>query len=246
MTANELGILYGIGVGPGDPDLMTLKALRVLRSVQRIFAAGSSKNDYSIAMGIAQHHLGDVRMDFLPFPMTKDKALLNEAWNQNARLVMETLKSGEDAGFVTIGDPSTYSTYGYLLKALKDLCPEVRAVTIPGVPSYCAAAAAANIPLCEAEESCHLISGAYGSDKLRRVVGTSENVVMLKTYKHFDEIYDTLDELDLLGKATCVSMCGYEDERVCLGLDDLKGRKMPYLSLIIIKNRRNRHGREGE
>ncbi len=233
---HDPGTLFGIGVGPGDPGLVTVKALEVLRRVPRIFAAGSSRNSYSIAMNIVRHHLGDTEIEFLPFPMTKDEAVLEEAWNRNARQVADVLDEGSDAAFVTIGDPLTYSTYSYLLKAVQRLNPDVKAVTVPGITSYSAAAAAANLPLCEGEESCHLISGAFGGEKLKQVVGTSENVVMLKTYRHFDNIYDTLEELDLLDRSTCVSLCGHEGETVSSGLQPLKGKKMPYLSLVIVKN----------
>jgi precorrin-2/cobalt-factor-2 C20-methyltransferase len=229
------GTLYGIGVGPGDPELITLKALKVLRRVPHIFASCSTKNNYSLALNIVRCHLNGAGLEHLPFPMTKDADLLKEAWEANARRVLEVLLAGSDAAFVTLGDPLTYSTFGYLLKTLKRLQPEVNIITIPGITSYAAAAALTHIPLTEGEESFFLVSGALGAARLRQVVDKSDNIVMLKTYRHFDEIYQALEDLDLLDRATCISRCGLEGETVVEDLRGLKGRSMPYLSMIIIK-----------
>jgi precorrin-2/cobalt-factor-2 C20-methyltransferase len=233
----KVGTLYGIGVGPGDPDLITLKAVRVLQRVPHIFASCSTKNSYSLALNIVRSHLNGAGIEHLPFPMTRDPQVLKEAWEKNAGRVLEVLNSGGDAAFVTLGDPLTYSTFGYLLKTLKRLNPEVRVVTIPGITSYSAAAARTHIPLTEGEESFVLISGAQGAARLREVVDQSDNIVMLKTYRHFEEIYRALEELDLLDRATCISRCGLDGETVVENLRDLKGQPVPYLSMIIIKKK---------
>jgi precorrin-2/cobalt-factor-2 C20-methyltransferase len=233
----ESGTLYGIGVGPGDPELITLKALKVLRHIPYIFAASSTKNSFSLALNIVRCHLNGAGIEQLPFPMTKDPQTLDEAWEQNARRVLEVLAAGTDAAFITLGDPLTYSTFGYLLRTLKRLQPEVKIVTIPGITSYSAAAALTHIPLTEGEESFYLVSGALGAEKLREVVGKSDNIVMLKTYRNFAEIYQALEELDLLDRATCISRCGLDGETVVENLRDLKGRQLPYLSMVIIKKK---------
>jgi precorrin-2/cobalt-factor-2 C20-methyltransferase len=234
MTA-KTGTLYGIGVGPGDPELITLKAIKVLHRVPHIFAACSTKNTYSLALSIVRCHLNGAGIEHLPFPMSKDARVLQEAWEQNARRVLEVLATGSDAAFVTLGDPLTYSTFGYLLKTLKRLNPEVDIITIPGITSYSAAAALTHIPLTEGEESFYLVSGALGAAQLKEVVNKSDNIVILKTYRHFDEIYQVLEDMDLLDRATCISRCGLEGETIVENLRDLKGRELPYLSMIIIK-----------
>jgi precorrin-2/cobalt-factor-2 C20-methyltransferase len=233
----KTGTLYGIGVGPGDPELITLKALKVLNRVPHIFASCSTKNNYSLALSIVRCHLNGAGIEHLPFPMTKDLQALQEAWEQNARRVLEVLDTGSDAAFVTLGDPLTYSTFGYLLKTLKRLHPEVRIVTIPGITSYSAAAALTHIPLAEGEESFYLVSGALGAVKLKEVIDKTDNIVMLKTYRHFDEIYQALEELDLLDRTTCISRCGLDGETIVENLRDLKGHEMPYLSMVIIKKK---------
>jgi precorrin-2/cobalt-factor-2 C20-methyltransferase len=233
----KIGTLYGIGVGPGDPDLITLKALQVLSRIPHLFASCSTKNSYSLALNIVRRHLNGAGIERLPFPMTRDPQVLQAAWETNARRVLEVLATGVDAAFVTLGDPLTYSTFGYLLKTLKRLCPEVRVVTIPGITSYNAAAARTQIPLTEGEESFVLVSGAQGAARLREVVENSDNIVMLKTYRNFREIYRTLEELDLLDRATCISRCGLEGEMVVENLRDYHGQPLPYLSMIIIKKK---------
>jgi precorrin-2/cobalt-factor-2 C20-methyltransferase len=231
----KTGTLYGIGVGPGDPVLITLKAVKVLHRVPHIFAACSTKNSYSLALSIVRCHLNGAGIEHLPFPMSKDPQVLASAWEGNARRVLEVLDAGSDAAFVTLGDPLTYSTFGYLLKTLKRLLPEVRIVTIPGITSYSAAAALTHIPLTEGEESFYLVSGALGAAKLKEVIDTSDNIVILKTYRYFDDIYQTLEEMDLLDRATCISRCGLDGETVVENLRDLKGRTLSYLSMVIIK-----------
>jgi precorrin-2/cobalt-factor-2 C20-methyltransferase len=233
----QTGTLYGIGVGPGDPELITLKAIKVLRQVPHIFASCSTKNSYSLALSIVRCHLNGAGIEHLPFPMTRDSQLLQSAWENNARRVLEVLNSGRDAAFVTLGDPLTYSTFGYLLKTMKRLAPGVRIVTIPGITSYSAAAALTHIPLTEGEESFYLVSGAQGAARLKEVIDKSDNIVILKTYRHFDEIYRALEEMDLLDRTTCISRCGLDGETIVENLRDLQGRALPYLSMIIIKKK---------
>jgi len=231
------GTLYGLGVGPGDPDLITVKALEILRRVSNIFAASSTKNHYSLAQNIVRKHLPNAHVERMAFPMTRDKAVLEPAWEKGARRVLQVLDSGNDAAFVTLGDPLTYSTFCYLLRTVKTISPGTEVVTVPGVTSYHAAAAASNTPLTEGEESFHLISGAMGGSQLRKIIETSDNVVMLKTYRHFENIYQALEELDLLDRAVCISRCGLDGETVVGNIRSLRGKEMPYLSLIIIKRK---------
>ena len=101
-------VLYAVGVGPGDPDLITLKAVKALNSSAVVFAAASTKNDYSLALSIAAPHMRpDTPVEHLGFPMTKDAAVLEAAWQANAQAVLQALDQGRDAAFITLGDPMT-------------------------------------------------------------------------------------------------------------------------------------------
>ena len=159
----KYGTLYGIGVGPGDPELITLKALKTLGRVAVVFAAASSGNKYSLAVEIASPHLKEgVPVVHLGFPMTRDKMRLAEAWAENGEKVAETLKNGKDAAFITLGDPLTYSTFGYILETIRETYPDIPIKIIPGITSYQAGAAAAGHILVEGDESLVVSSGGPG------------------------------------------------------------------------------------
>jgi precorrin-2/cobalt-factor-2 C20-methyltransferase len=233
--SDKTGVLYGVGVGPGDPELITVKAIRILERVGKIFAASSTKNDYSLAQQIVQSNLNNVEFEHMAFPMTRDETILRDSWERNAAKVLEVLKSGQDAAFVTLGDPLTYSTFSYVLRTVKEAAPETRIVTVPGITSYQAAAALANTPLAEGQESLHVISGVEGGDKLRTIIEASENIVMLKTYRNFEDIYAALDELNLLESAVYIGRCGLDGQILVDDIRTIKGKNTPYLSLVIIK-----------
>ncbi len=235
----QSGILYGIGVGPGDPELITLKAVNILRRVDVVFAAASTKNSYSLAIKIVSPHLKEgtpvVRLDF---PMTRDKNTLNTAWEENAHKVMISLKEGKDTAFITLGDPMTYSTFGYIMHTIKGKYPDAPVKVVPGITSYQAGAAAAGQVLAEAEESFTVISGALGAQKLKEVIDHSDSVVMLKVYKKYREIMDTLNNLGLTDGSVLISRCGLDGEEVVLDLKDRPDIVPPYLSLLLIRKNR--------
>jgi len=228
------GILYGIGVGPGDPELLTLKAARALNVVDVVFAAASTKNSYSLALSIAKPHIPDltpVRM--LYFPMTENKTEKEKAWKTHAVAIMKELDQGKKAAFITLGDAMTYSTYGYILKYIKELGPQYPVVSIPGITSYQAAAACLNTPLVEGEESLLLTSGVTGGDRLREFGAKPENVVFLKAYRNVADIAAAIDEAGIYNAAVGVSNCGHEDEKVVRDIKELCDRRPDYWTLIL-------------
>ncbi|MEA3385355.1 MAG: precorrin-2 C(20)-methyltransferase [Thermodesulfobacteriota bacterium] len=232
------GTLFGIGVGPGDPDLITLKAAKILKQVDVVFAAASTKNSYSLAEEIASTHIKEgTTLVRLGFPMTRGTEKLRTAWEENACTVVDTLRKGKDAAFVTIGDPMTYSTFGYLMRTIKEIAPDTSIEIVPGITSYHAAAAAAGEILAEAEESFTVISGALGTKKLREVIDHTDRVVMLKVYREYKEIMDVLDQLDLLMGSVLVCGCGLDRERIVRSLEDGIDSAPPYLSLLLISKR---------
>ncbi|MDD3313365.1 precorrin-2 C(20)-methyltransferase [Pseudodesulfovibrio sp.] len=232
---SEKGILYGIGVGPGDPELLTLKAVRALGEVDVIFAAASTKNDYSTALSIARPHLREgVRVEQLGFPMTKDKTALEAAWRENARVVAAVLDRGENGAFLTLGDPLTYSTYGYLQRTLLKMDPTIRLQAIPGITSFHAAAARIGLVLAESSESLLITSGVADPKTLERQLDVADNAVILKTYKNFEDIRATLERLRLGDKTVLVSRLGMEGESILM---DIKDAPMTphYFSLALVK-----------
>ncbi|MEW6263728.1 MAG: precorrin-2 C(20)-methyltransferase [Thermodesulfobacteriota bacterium] len=235
MTESQ-GTLYGVGVGPGDPKLITLKAMEVLSAAPVILAASSTKNEYSLALAAVREYVSPrAVIHLLPFPMTQNREELEEAWRRNAQLVKEILDQGQDAAYITLGDPLTYSTYGYLLRAVRALDPRVRVVTVPGVTAYHAAAARLNLPLALGQESLTIIPGINDEARIKDLSGGADTVVILKAYRNFHRIREALREMDLSDQAVLISRCGLEDEQVTWGLNNGCGDKPPYLSLLIVR-----------
>ncbi len=236
MNNKKTGTLYGIGVGPGDPELITMKAVKILKKVDVIFAAASSKNQHSQAVNIAKSHIPETtEIEMLPFPMTQDKNVAQKAWDEHARNIIALLEQGQDAAFVTLGDSMIYATYGYILQSVQRLAPHLNIVTIPGVTSFQAAAARLNRTLVEGEESLLLISGANGGDCLRRFAGKAENIAILKAYKKVKDIVSALDETRMMENSIAITSCGLSDEEVIEDIRTLEKRTPAYWTLILAK-----------
>lgn len=236
MNTQSPGKFYGIGVGPGDPDLIPLKSVKILNRVPVIFAAASSKNNYSQAVAIAKPHLPpDVSVRLLSFPMTKSIEEKQASWRANARTIIAELEKGLDVAFLTLGDSLTYATYGYVLKYVRILAPHISIETLPGITSYQAAAARTNTPLVEGEEALLVLSGVEGGNRLRQLSSCAENVVFLKAYRNTRDITEALKEEDMLASSVCVTNCGRENEEIITDLKELEQRPPGYWTLIIAK-----------
>ena len=232
------GTFYGIGVGPGDPELLTVKAVKILQKVSHIFAASSSKNDYSVALEAVRSYISpDANVYSLPFPMTYDQQELEKAWHDNCKPIIELLIRGEDVAFITIGDPLVYSTYIYIMRTIRNLYPEIPIQTVPGITSFQAAASFCNLPVVEGEESMAVVSGAQGASHLSKTLECCDTVILLKVYRQMPEIIKTLEETSLDTSVCYVSRCGLPDQEISYSLEELKNRKPHYLSLMIVKKK---------
>jgi precorrin-2/cobalt-factor-2 C20-methyltransferase len=229
----ETGKLFGVGVGPGDPELITVKAVRVIKEADIIFTAASSKNSYSLAVEIASPYISSTaKIEHLGFPMTKETDEVEAAWIANAKQIASSMKEGKTVVFLTLGDPTTYSTFGYILKKMKLIMPEADIETIPGITSFHAASARLNRILVEGEESLLVTSGAYGGDRIRQVKEV-ENVAIVKAYKNITDINMALKDAGLYSKGVAVSKCGRKNEEIIEKLDDLETRDPDYWTLIL-------------
>lgn len=244
MTSNPCGILYGLGVGPGDPELLTLKAVRILGQVDVVFAAASTKNDFSHARDIAAPHLRPTtELRQLGFPMTKNRDDLQQAWSRNAAEVAEVLREGRDAAFLTLGDPMIYSTFGYLMEELAAVLPQASVQVTPGITSFQAAAAATRTVLVEAGESLVLTSGQADEERFGQLCRLAENAVVLKAYKNYQQIKAMLHQCGRMTKTLFCSRLGMEGERVCEDLDEVQGTPH-YFSLVLVKRGKAQAGQE--
>ena len=227
------GILYAVGVGPGAPDLITLRAARVLGAVPVILAAASPRNDASAALETARPHLSpEARVLRLDFPMTRDEAELHSAWRKAAETTLAVLAGGEDAAFLTIGDPLIYSTFGYLLRTVRVLAPESRVEVIPGITSFQAAAARTETILCEGEQSLRILPGIRSGEDLAAELGEADMAVILKAYRNFPAIARALAVTGRAADALLASHVERPEEALRRGVDEGDTRP-PYMSLIL-------------
>ena len=212
------GIFYGVGVGPGDPELITLKGYRVLKEADVSCSPKSKTDKEGVALSVVRSLL-DTKQKVLEltFPMTNDKGELELFWDKAVRQILSLLKEGKKVAFITLGDPSLYSTYTYVLKKIKQAGP-YPVETIPGVASFCACAAAANIPLTEGDEKLAIIPVVKELDSLRLALQNFENVVLMKTASNYPAVVKILAELGLKDQAIYASRCGLPDGFLKTGL----------------------------
>ncbi|NOY75235.1 MAG: precorrin-2 C(20)-methyltransferase [Kiritimatiellaeota bacterium] len=229
---SETGIFYGVGVGPGDSELLTLKAFRILNAVDVIFHVVGPNSPRSVSGAIVESHDFPAERIPLTFSMLRGGAERDEQVRRNANTVAKALSAGRDCAFATIGDPMVYSTYIYISRELKRIIPELRIDTVPGITSFQAAAAAANFPLVEDKEILRVVP-ASSSDMPREGAEGCETTVFLKTFKTKNALLDEFADVEReLLYATHV---GLDDEAFSSDPDEIRSMDDEYLSLLIVR-----------
>ncbi len=233
-----LARLYAVGVGPGDPELLTLKAARILRAADIIVAPTGQAEAASYALGIIAEQLDRSRQQVLErvFPMSRDENELQPYWEATAAEVAGHVRGGKSVAFVTIGDPLLYSTFLYLLRILRERYPEVPVEIVPGITSIGAAAAAAGVPLGLGAERLAILPATCEDARLRQALCDFDCVALLKVGRVFDRVYALLVELGLERQAVFVRRVGSAQEEVVTELAALLGKPLDYLSLLIVRN----------
>lgn len=228
------GTFYGIGVGPGDPELLTMKAINAIKSADVLIAPKTEKKDGSVALSIASPYLrDDVEIVYQVFPMVKNFAESTEAWEANKKEILALLEAGKNVAFLTLGDPMFYSTYIYVYRLLKD--EDIKIVTIPGIPAFCAIGSQAGIPIVEGNDVISIIPATAPEEKIRKALAACDNAVLMKVYKNFPEVADMLADNNMADNAVMLSRCGLPDEE---RIDDIvaqKDKKVNYLSTILTR-----------
>jgi precorrin-2/cobalt-factor-2 C20-methyltransferase len=223
------GRLLGIGVGPGDPELMTLKAIRYLRNAP-VVAYVSANGRPSLARQIAAAHLPGGQHEInLALPMQPLPELAQAAYNEGAARIGAELEQGRDVAVLCEGDPLFYGSFGQLLTRLAAYAAEI----VPGVVSFTAAAAAARQPLVAGAESFVVVPATAPAEQLRARLGQSEAAAILKVGRHIDKVRQVLGELGLLERAIYVERASGERERV-MRLTDFDDDEAPYFALILL------------
>ncbi len=234
----KTGNFYGIGLGPGDPELLTLKALHTIQRVDCIFVPKSDTKEDSLALEIVRNYVEGKRIIEQVYPMTKDKSTLNTAWLKAAEEIRSEVMTGHDVAYLTLGDPLTFSTYIYLLRHLNTLLPDQAIHTIPGITSYNAAACIANYPLLTGDERLAVVPVPKDIMELRPILEAFDTVVMMKVAKKLDEVLQLLEDMNLSENTLFASYIGQKNAYFTCDLSTLKEGGKGYMSVLIVKQRK--------
>lgn len=237
-VAEKLGTFFGVGIGPGDPELLTQKALRVLSSVPVIFVPKAKITDEGLALQIL---LGSVvsktgaELKELIFPMSKDAAVLKPAWADAREAVLGVLRAGQNAAFITLGDTAIYSTYMNLLAELRQAEPGLGIQTVAGVSSYSEAAARLNLALVEKAESMAIVPCLTDVQAMRPDLERFDCVVLMKVGRRFADLRELLRGMGLLPYSHLALKLGAPGEILSSQLDEVDAEKVSYMSLVIVR-----------
>jgi precorrin-2/cobalt-factor-2 C20-methyltransferase len=225
-------IFYGVGIGPGDPELLTLKAARIIQETPVLAVPGKTKETstaYRIAVD-AIPNLDKKACICIPMPMTKDREKLAESHEKGSAQVVEQLEKGKGVAFLVLGDPSIYSTYLYLQKRVQQAGYHTKIVS--GIASFLAASAALGQGLVEQDEQLHIIPSSYGIGDALELPGTK---VFMKAGKQMAAVKQAV--LQRQEEIYLVENCGMEGERICTGAENIP-EDAGYYSLVIVKEKK--------
>lgn len=244
-VTGQSGRLYLVGIGPGDPELMTCKAVRILEQTSIWIAPKAKENGVSSALQIAACLISieDKTVLELCFPMKKirleqehDPEVLR-GWQEAAATVLKHLDQGRDVAFPTLGDPALYSTAFYLLHSLRELRPTVPVTVVPGVTAMSACSAQVNNPLGLADDVLTVVPAAFDDQRLREILLHSDAVVLMKIFRQLPRLIGLIEELGLLDKAVIVERCGMKDQRIYSDIRQAAGQELHYFSTLLVRKK---------
>ena len=232
----QIGTLYGIGAGPGDPELLTVKGLRLLQQSPVVaFPAGLGNNpgvaERSIASWLQPHQ---VRLP-LVFPYVQDETELQQAWQAAAEQVWQYLGQGQNVAFVSEGDVSFYSTFTYLAQTLQQLHPIAQVHTVPGVCSPLAAAAVLGVPLTIRSQRLMILPALYAVSDLETALNQADVLVLMKVSSVYAQVWEILQRRQLLQRSYVVERATLPNQVIYSDLRDRPDLKLPYFSLLIVQ-----------
>ncbi|MEO9295594.1 MAG: precorrin-2 C(20)-methyltransferase [Nitrososphaera sp.] len=223
--------LYCVGCGPGDPELLTVKAVNLIKGAEVIFAPTAREGKPSIALSVVDQYIDkSTKTASLVFPMVKDKESLKDYWKRNADEIAAAVRSGKKVVYLTVGDPALYSTWIYIHRELRRNHPDVEVEIVPGVASMFAIANKAKISLAEGEETVAIVPACYDMDRVRRTAAACDTVIFLKDGRYFDNV------IDMLGEA------GFEDNAQIAIAQDVSAPEGEILEITTLSEQRGRKG----
>ncbi len=232
----QAGTLYGISVGPGDRELITLKGLRILKQVPVVAFPEGVHGKPGIAQQIVDEWIEGHQMQLaLTFPYVQDRVILTQAWQKAAEQVWQYLHLGQDVAFVCEGDVSFYSTFTYLAEILQQLHPECVVQTVPGVCSPMAAASALKVPLTVRDQRLVVLPALYNVGELETILDWADVVVLMKVSSVYEKVWQVLHRRKLLEHTAVIERATLPDQVIYEDLRDRPTLKLPYFSLLIVK-----------
>ncbi|HMI83639.1 MAG TPA: precorrin-2 C(20)-methyltransferase [Polyangiaceae bacterium] len=231
------GTLYGVGVGPGAPDLLTLRAVDTLKRADVLALPRSSDYGASMAWKIVKPVIGERAGQerlFLTFPMSKDPDRLRPAWDKAFEAIGERLLRGASVAFVTEGDASLYSTFIYLHREAPRRWPGVRIEVVPGVSSIAAVPAVTGIPLADGQECVAIVPANYGAADLERIFATFDTTILMKIGSEMPRVIDALERAGLADKAVYVSKATMSEERIVRDVRAVREEHGDCFAMIVV------------
>ncbi len=224
---------YGIGTGPGDSDLLTIRGKKALEIIDYLYTPEPKKKGKSLALSIVSPYLPEtLEIKQRHFPMVNDLSVKEEAWDLVAQEILEDVRAGKNVGFVTLGDPMVYSTYSYLLERLSDV---IETETIPGISSFSSMSNILQIPLVMDEETYSVVPATASEDVIKTALETFSTVIIMKVSIELPKIKRMLEEQNLLDSAVLISNASMENEVITMGLESLdETKRISYFSTIIV------------
>ncbi len=232
----QLGILYGISVGTGDPELITVKGLRILQTADIVTFPQGIGHKLGVAEKIISQWLKPQQPTIaLDFPYVREQDILESAWNKSAKIVWQYLQKGKNVAFACEGDVSFYSTFTYLASTLKQLHPEAIIKTVPGVSSPTAAASDLQIPLTVSNQRLTILPAIYTVADLETALDSAEVVVLLKVSSVYQQVWQILHKRGLLESSWIVEKASCSDRKIYSNLQLHPNLKLSYFSLLLIQ-----------
>jgi precorrin-2/cobalt-factor-2 C20-methyltransferase len=236
------GVLIGVGVGPGDPELLTLKAVRALRAADRVFVPVTDTGETGRAEQVIAAHVDAHRVERLMFAMA-DAAARAGNWDRAGEAIASVVRAGRTAAFATIGDPNIYSTFTYVAQTVRALVGDVRVQTVPGITAMQDLAARSGTVLCEGTERLALFPFTAGEERLREALSVFDTVVCYKGGRRLPDVLGAVRDAGRLGDAVYGARLGLDGEEVRPAADVGADETGPYMSTVIVPARR--HGERG-